>query len=72
MVIGNYIRNDSRELRNADELYVPFARTEQVQKMSFFALPRVWNDLHEQKFTPYPITFKIAIKNHFLSLTNPP
>ena len=66
------MRNETRELRNADDLYVPFARTEQVKKMSFFALPRVWNELHEQKFTPIPITFKIAIKSHFLSLTNPP
>ena len=70
--LTNNMRNETRELRNADDLYVPFARTEQVKKMSFFALPRVWNELHEQKFTPNPITFKIAIKSHFLSLTNPP
>ena len=70
--ITNGTRNGNRELRNADDLYVPFARTEHVKKMSYFALPKVWNDLHEQKYTPNPITFKIAIKSHFLSLTNPP
>ena len=68
----NSMRNETRKLRNADDLYVPFARTEHVKKMSYFALPKMWNDLHEQKFTSNPTTFKIAIKNHFLSLTSPP
>ena len=39
--------------------------------MSYFALPKMWNELYEQKYTPNPTTFKIAIKEHFLSLTNP-
>ena len=69
--ITNSLRNDTRELRNADDLYIPYARTEHVKKMSFFSLPRVWNELSEQRFTPNPTTFKIAIKEHFLSLTNP-
>ena len=63
----NSMRNDIRELCNADDLYIPFARTELN-----FALPKMWNKLSEQKFTPNPTTFKIAIKNHFRSLTNPP
>ena len=66
--ITNSMRNDARDLRNADDLYVPYARTEHVKKMSYFTLPRVWNELSEQKFTPNPTTFKIAIKHHFLSL----
>ena len=64
----NSMRNETRD----DDFYVPFARTEHVKKMSYFALPKMWNDLHEQIFTSNPTTFKIAIKNHFLSLTNPP
>ena len=70
--LTNSMRNDIRELRNADDLYIPYARTDHVKKMPYFALPRMWNELSEQKFTPNPTTFKIAIKNHFLSLTNPP
>ena len=66
--ITNSMRNDARDFRNADDLYVPYARTEHVKKMSYFTLPRVWNELSEQKFTPNPTTFKIAIKHHFLSL----
>ena len=70
--LTNSMRNDIRDLRNADDLYIPYARTDHVKKMPYFALPRMWNELSEQKFTPNPTTFKIAIKNHFLSLTNPP
>ena len=70
--LTNSMRNDIRELCNADDLYIPYARTDHVKKMPYFALPRMWNELSEQKFTPNPTTFKIAIKNHFLSLTNPP
>ena len=69
--ITNSMRNEIRDLRNADDLFIPYARTEHVKKMSFFSLPRVWNELSEQKFTPNPTTFKIAIKEHFLSLTSP-
>ena len=68
--ILNSMRNDTRELRNADDLYIPYARTEHVKKMSYFTLPRIWNELTEQKFTPNPTTFKIAIKDYFLSLMN--
>ena len=67
----NSMRNDARDLRNADDLYIPFARTDHIKKLPYFALPRVWNELTDQKFTPNPTTFKIAIKQHFLSLTNP-
>ena len=68
----NSMRNETRELRNADDFYVPVVRTANVKNMSYFTLPRMWNDQHEQKFTTNPTTYKIAIKNHFLSLTNPP
>ena len=67
----NSMRNAARDLRNADDLYIPFARTDHIKKLPYFALPKVWNELTEQKFTPNPTTFKIAIKQHFLSLTNP-
>lgn len=67
----NNQRNNGLDLRNADDLYIPLARTEQVKKLPYFALPKVWNELYEQKYTPNPITFKIAIKSHFLALNNP-
>lgn len=58
---------NDRNLRNADDLYIPTARTEQVKRLTYFSLPKMWNDLHEQKYTPNPTTFKIAIKHHFLN-----
>ena len=70
--VTNSSRNDIRELRNADDLYIPLARTDHVKKMPYFALPKMWNQLHDQKFTPNPITFKIAIKDYFLNLDNVP
>ena len=70
--VTNSSRNDIRELRNADDLYIPLARTDHVKKMPSFALPKMWNQLHDQKFTPNPITFKIAIKDYFLNLDNVP
>ena len=66
------MRIDNRELRNADDLYIPLARTEHVKRMPYFALPKMWNELQVQKFTPNPTTFKIAIKDYFLSLNDVP
>ena len=43
-----------------------------MSKMSYFALLKMWNQLHDQKLTPNPITFKIAIKDYFLNLDNVP
>ena len=40
--------------------------------MPYFALPKMWNELNEQKFTPNPVTFKIAIKDYFLGLNDVP
>ena len=65
----NRIRLDNQDvlLRNAEDLYVPFARTDQCKLLPFFSFPKFWNNLHIQKFTPNPITFKIAIKEFYLN-----
>jgi len=72
--ITNSDRHNDRDLRNGDDLYIPTARTEHTKRLTYFALPKMWNNLHEQKYTVNPITFKIAIKKHFLDQnteTNP-
>ena len=69
--VTNSMRNNQHDLRNADDLYVPLARTEHVKRLPYFQLPKMWNELYEQKYTPNPTTFKIAIKEYFISLTNP-
>jgi Reverse transcriptase (RNA-dependent DNA polymerase) len=61
----NLERNPNLLLRNANDLYVPRARTEHTKKLPYFALSKLWNDLPDLKLTPNPITFKILIKEHF-------
>ena len=56
------------DLRDAHHLYIPFARTDQVKRLSFFSLPKLWNELPDCKLTPNPITFKIALKWHLFNL----
>jgi hypothetical protein len=48
-------------------LYTPQARTAHTEKLPFFALPKMWNNLTDQKHTPNPVTFKILMKNHLLN-----
>ena len=66
-----WITNDQREinhdLRDAHLLYVPYARTDHVKKLPFFAFPKMWNELPDFKLTPNPTTFKIALKFHLNS-----
>jgi hypothetical protein len=61
----NYERNPERDLRNANELYVPRAINEQLKRSPYFALPVMWNNLPYDRMQPNPLTFKIAL-NEFL------
>jgi hypothetical protein len=61
----NLERNPNLLLRNANDLYVPRARTDHTKKLPYFALSNLWNDLPDLKLTPNPVTFKILIKEHF-------
>ena len=70
--ITNRERHNDYALRNADDLYIPLARSDQVKCLTYFALPKMWNELYEQKYTPNPYTFKRAIKDHYLGLNNFP
>ena len=66
--LTNEQRGTNHDLRNAHHLYIPFARTDQVKRLSFFSLPKLWNELPDCKLTPNPITFKIALKWHLFNL----
>jgi hypothetical protein len=67
---GTWTTNGQREnnynLRNAADYYTPPARTSHTEKLPYFALPKMWNNLHDQKFTPNQTTFKIEIKKRLL------
>ena len=42
------------------------ALTEQVKKLTFFHLPKLWNDLPDFKLTANKTTFKFALREHLL------
>ena len=50
----------------------PWPEPSKLKKMPHFALPKMWNELQAQKFTPNPTTFKIEIKDYFLSMSSIP
>ena len=64
MWLTNEQRELNHELRDAHQLYIPFARTDHVKRLPFFSFPKIWNDLPDCKLSPNPTTFKIALKFH--------
>jgi len=62
--ITNMQRNIDIDLRNGHNIYIPFARTDQVKRLTYFALPMTWNELPDDRMTPNKITFTIALKDH--------
>jgi hypothetical protein len=64
----NYERNPERALRDAQELYVPLAISDQTKKLPFFALANNWNTLPYDKYHANPTTFKIALTSFVWSL----
>jgi hypothetical protein len=65
--IWNFDRQHDRTLRNTNDIHVPFARTDQTKRLPYCYFPKLWNSLHEQKWTPNPITFKISFKQILLN-----
>jgi hypothetical protein len=68
--IFNFERNPDVHLRNAEDLYIPFSRSEQANRLPFFALPRLWNELPPFKLTPEPSIFRPLLKEHVLPYPN--
>ena len=51
-------------LRNDNDLVIPFARTENIKKLPYYSLPIEWNKLGDIRFQHNPFTFKLVLKNH--------
>ena len=68
MWLTNEQRGTNHDLRDGNQLYTPFARTEQVKRLTYFSLSRIWNNLPDCKQSPNPTTFKIALKWHLHNL----
>ena len=71
-----WITNESRglnhdhDLRNGHDLYIPFARTDHAKRLSYFSLPKTWNDLPDSKLNSNVTTFRMFLKSHLLSQLN--
>ena len=70
MWLTNEQRGIIHDLRDAHLLYVPFARTDHVKRLPYFALPKLWNELPDCKLSSNPITFKIGLKWHLHGLVS--
>ena len=68
MWLTNEQHENHYDLRDAHQLYIPFARTDHVKRMPYFSFPRIWNELPDFKLTNNATTLKIALKYHLHSL----
>ena len=68
--ITNEQRGINHDLRDAHLLYAPFARTDHVKRLPYFAFPKIWNELPDCKLSPNPVTFKIGLKWHLHMLAS--
>jgi hypothetical protein len=59
----NHQRNQV-ELRNDNDMYIPFATTDYVKKLPYYALAINWNNLPAEKMYPNKLTFKISLLSH--------
>jgi hypothetical protein len=66
--MSNADRMQDLELRNAHDLYLPLAITDQVKKLTFFALAKNWNSLPYDKLNPNPVTFKTSLREYLNNL----
>jgi hypothetical protein len=67
----NNQREHERDLRNNNDFTIPPHRTELLKKLPMMSLPTTWNELADEiKLQRNKTTFKIALKDHILNLTN--
>ena len=68
--ITNEQRGINHDLRDTHLLYAPFARTDHVKRLPYFAFPKIWNELPDCKLSPNPVTIKIGLKWHLHMLVS--
>jgi len=71
----NRIRHENQpeiELRNDDNLFIPFARTNQILTQPLIAFPQLWEAFPagEIKFLRNKLEFNSKLKDHFLNTLN--
>jgi hypothetical protein len=65
--VTNLANNPGIELRNAQDLYIPIAISEQVKRLPLFSFAKMWNTLSENKFHQNPALFKNLLKEEIWS-----
>jgi hypothetical protein len=67
-----FMNQDLMLLRNKDDFYVPFARTNLVERLPYFSLPKSWNEFQDDvlKSEANKIVFNAKLKGHFISQLN--
>jgi hypothetical protein len=66
----NQERNPAIELRNANDIYVPAASSDQVKKLPLFKFAKLWNDLPDIKHHANSTLFKNLLKEHIWDSLN--
>ena len=71
----NRIRHDGQaeiELRNDDNLNIPFARTNLISLQPLISFPKIWENFPDDriKFIRNKTEFNLELKKHYLQLLN--
>ena len=61
--ISHADRNPELNLRNANDIILPYPRIDHLKKMPLYSLAKSWNELNDIKFQHNPITFKISLND---------
>ena len=61
---------DQVRIRNDENFFIPFARTNFVERLPFCSFPRAWSNfnIYELTIIRNKVEFKLKLKKHFLSL----
>jgi hypothetical protein len=63
----NAARNPARELRNANDYYIPQHRVEIVKRMPLYVFPSIWNAENIEKLNPNQFAYLKSLKKRLLS-----
>jgi hypothetical protein len=63
----NMNRNPNRQLRNANDLFVPAHHFATVKRFPLFTFPLVWNEETERKYIPSPLIYCKQLKAALLA-----
>jgi hypothetical protein len=66
------VNQDLMFLRNNDDFYVTFARTNLIERLLYISLPKLWNEFQDDvlKSEANKIVFNAKLKGHFIGQLN--